>query len=431
MKESDLLERYALALQLVPDPDVAGDLFMQTRSEAALRARANRWREQQGLEPVTLPLPRRPLTAEEAEHALHLARRGIRRRRLFTGGAVAALLALVVGGLSLVPVVVERPAQGLAADPVYATPPLQQVQHPEGYRVSIHKVEADPGSVTIWWSATGAGAVDAADTLKPFLMLDSGGSAWLSPNESQFAAPRRNRMIGLSTFHTFVTVEHQALLSFGEPAPDWPSVLLRLPLDRKIDEGARTIELSQGPVDYGPAMITLHSVVLGRNYTLVRYTTTVPRTTAPSLYSLRVGTTDLTRKGPVTTTPDGLQEVLFEALPQKVDRIYLGFTPISVSLPPRTYEVDQAEVFTRSGQTATAVNTLEDFAWGATAQGFFTGAGGERYPAELSFQVEGQPVKHRIMLRSESVSEEATIRSFTLTGLRYVFSAPVPVELPQ
>ncbi len=99
MNKHEVLRRYALALSLVSDPDVAGDLFMDARDEADLIRRANWWRFQQGL-PQLSPEDSLPeLDAAQAEHALHLARRSVARRKakgLATAGAlVAALLALM------------------------------------------------------------------------------------------------------------------------------------------------------------------------------------------------------------------------------------------------------------------------------------------------------------------------------------------------
>jgi hypothetical protein len=96
MDEQELLDRYALAISLIPDADAAADIYMEAAGEADLRRRAGRWRAQQKLPPAGPegPLPR--LDAVQREHALHLARRaGLRRRTRpwLAVGAAALLLA--------------------------------------------------------------------------------------------------------------------------------------------------------------------------------------------------------------------------------------------------------------------------------------------------------------------------------------------------
>lgn len=429
VNQSDLFDRYGLALHLVSDPDVAGDLFMGAGDAPTLLKRANRWRLRHGLEPVAMPAAWPPLTPAEAEHALHLARRGRLRRWFHLGAAVVGLVALLLASRLAAPLA--GPVQGLAADPVYAGPALQQVDHPAGYRFAVHRVAAEPGSVTLWWSATGRGARGAAESLKPLLALDSLAIEWMAPSETSFATSRSDRLVGRSNFETIVTFEQEAWLTFDGPQPRRSGLFLLLPLDRTEDETARVIRLDQ-EISQGPVAIRLHSLVLGKGYSQVRYATSTSIARAPALYSLKVGNVRLNRKGPLLPTRDGdLIEATFEQLPEEMDQLTLSFTSVFVTLPPRTYPLPgEAEVFTRSGATATVVFALEDQSWGAAALGYFTGAGGERYPATVAFQVEGTPARHRIMLRSEDVPPEVTLVGFTLTGLRrHYHFYEIPVEL--
>ncbi|MFZ5823663.1 MAG: hypothetical protein ACOY94_04930, partial [Bacillota bacterium] len=425
--ESTLLERYALALQLVPDADVAGDLFMSSADERSLLARANRWRVGRGLPALTMPVERRPLSPVEAEHALHLARRAARRRRLHLGGAVLGVFALLAAALWVRPA---PPVEGLAADPVFAIPALQRIPHPDGYQVWVHRVEAHPGSVTLWWSALGPGARHAATSLEPRLMLDSVAPEWLSPEETETAASRTNRVVGRSTFPTIITIEQEAWLTVGQPAGDRADLVLRLPLGRTADESARTVRLDQ---EIRQDMVTLRidSVTLGRNYTQVRYASSTSIGRAPAPLTLRVGNARLTRKGPVVPVGNGMIEATFEALPHEVDRAYLTFSVVQYLLPPRSYPLPgTTEVYTRHGSVTTVVMALEDKSWAAAARGHFTGATGERYPATLSFQVEGNPARHRIMLRSEEIPADAELVSLTLEGLRqYISFHDIPLDL--
>lgn len=427
MKESRLLERYALALQLLPDADLAGDLFMATGDEGALLRRANRWRMGHGLPALAMPAERRPLTPTEAEHALHLARRAGRRRRLHLGAAALATVALLAAALLARPA---PPVLGLAADPVFATPALQRIPHPDGYQVWIHRVEAHPGSVTLWWSALGRNAHRASTTLEPRLMLDSVAPEWLTPGENQTASSRANRVVGRSSFPAIITIEQEAWLTVGEAEGDRANLVLRLPLGRTVDEAARTIHLDR-EIRQDTVTLRLHAITLGRNYTQLRYASSTSIGRAPAPLTLRVGDTRLNRKGPVVPAGDGQIEATFEALPHEVDRVYLTFSVVQYLLPPRTYPLPgTTEVYSRSGSIATVVLALEDRSWGAAARGYFTGAGGERYPASLSFQVEGDPPRHRIMLRSEEVPAEAALDSLTLEGLRqYISFYDIPIDL--
>lgn len=99
MDDQGLYRRYALSLALVPEVDVAGDLFMNTTTEAALWEAAAAWRKENGYPPA--PLDSEPVELDEfqQEHARHLARRaGLRRRTqlMLTVAVGAALVGLTV-----------------------------------------------------------------------------------------------------------------------------------------------------------------------------------------------------------------------------------------------------------------------------------------------------------------------------------------------
>lgn len=97
MDKQRLLQRYALALSLVPDADVAGDLFMDADDDADLIRRANRWRFQQGLTRVEPSFPLPQLEPAQVEHALHLGSRAVTRRRARTALTAAGVVAILVG----------------------------------------------------------------------------------------------------------------------------------------------------------------------------------------------------------------------------------------------------------------------------------------------------------------------------------------------
>ncbi len=428
MKESDLLERYALALELVPDSDLAGDLFMESRDAASLLRRANRWRERNGLPPVAMPGAVRGLSEVEREHALHLARRGRGRRLLCGVGSLLAVALLVVAGLRLLPEVVRT---GLAADPIFDEAPLERTVHPKGYRIAIHKVEADPGAVTVWWSASGLHPARAAQEIHPQLRLDSITSDWMRPAEQE-TGTLQGRLVARTRFETFVTVEREALLTFAEQVEDQPAWLLRLPFRRQVDLSAHVIDMDLSSTN-GPVTVHLHRLTLGRNYTQLRYSVRSDVGPPPTLYALQAGSTMLHRKGPILSDPT-VMEVTFEALPREIDQVRLLFTPVFAPLPPRTYSLPDdpsIELYTRNDRVATIVLVVENDTWGAAAFATVEGVDGVRYPAEeLSFQIEGEPPKNRVLVRAQNLPSGVALRSLRIDSLRQAVPVDMMLELP-
>lgn len=102
MDRETALQRYRLALSLVSDPTVAGELMVQAKDEGHLRNLANRWREQRGLEAVMEDSPLPVLDEVDEGYALHIARQMVLRRRM--SGAllvVGAVALLVLAGASV------------------------------------------------------------------------------------------------------------------------------------------------------------------------------------------------------------------------------------------------------------------------------------------------------------------------------------------
>ena len=96
MDRETALHRYRLALGLVSDPTVAGELLTQARDQDHLRQLANRWRTQRGLEALTEDPPLPVLDEVDEGYALHLARQATLRRRvsgaLLVLGAIGSLI---------------------------------------------------------------------------------------------------------------------------------------------------------------------------------------------------------------------------------------------------------------------------------------------------------------------------------------------------
>jgi hypothetical protein len=70
-------------------------------------------------------------------------------------------------------------------------------------------------------------------------------------------------------------------------------------------------------------------------------------------------------------------------------------------------------------------------AWGGAARAYLTGSDGRRYPAAVSFHIEGTPARHRVRLRADAVPLEVEPVSFTLSGLKRIDTLTIPVDLPQ
>jgi hypothetical protein len=116
MADQEILARYALALHLIPDPDVAADLFMDARDEADLQRRAMAWRAARRLPPPpATPLPQ--LDDDEVAHALHLARRAKMRRQIRPVLSVVASVLVLVSAAVLVNDLKGNPGTARAGGP--------------------------------------------------------------------------------------------------------------------------------------------------------------------------------------------------------------------------------------------------------------------------------------------------------------------------
>lgn len=204
----DLLDRYRLALALVPDPNAAGDLFMAARSEADLRRRAARWREQEGLPPAAAHLPLPELDQDQREHALHLARRGrAHRRATLWLTAVVVVAGLAAGGFLLREALMPR----LDSHPAFAGQPISRATGMGDLTLAVYQVEVTvpPAEqsgyaleVSLWWEVTGTGAADAYRRFQPQLYLSrrQSGARWLESATTRHYATRPERVLGVSRF---------------------------------------------------------------------------------------------------------------------------------------------------------------------------------------------------------------------------------------
>ncbi|HWI52481.1 MAG TPA: hypothetical protein VNT01_10120 [Symbiobacteriaceae bacterium] len=260
---------YALALSLVPDVDVAGDMFMDARDEADLERRAARWRRQQGLPELAAPAVLPALSAEQREYAYHLARRGRRRRQMrplsgLTAVAMIAMLVILVGFRGLV--AAER---GLPDDPAYRAQPVA-ASTGGALQFTVYKVEATPGSVTFWWAMTGRNAVKEAAGVQ--LSLEYYRLPTHATLVSHETAPvRDDRLVGRTSFRTPLPLTTMAGLSAsrGGGKPEWQ---VAVQVDPEPDPSARTVPVGRSVLGLsGQVKVTVVSVTVAADYTVIRY----------------------------------------------------------------------------------------------------------------------------------------------------------------
>ncbi len=264
-------ERYALALAIVPEEDVAGDLFMEAADEADLIRRAERWRSRHGLAPLEGRPPLPALTADQRAHAAHLARRAAVRRRMKRGLTVgaAALVALAL-------LLVRRPASDpstLAVDPVYEGDSVAISDQAGGLQVLVYRVEATPGAVTLWWAVSGSDASAKANRLTPEIALTvSPSTVWTPPMGTEVTVQRNYRVLGKSTYRLFAPLRADAAflrVREGDEVKDgWT---LAVPLVRTDTAPAdRTLTVDREAA-HGLYVFRLFNLTVGPHHTGVRY----------------------------------------------------------------------------------------------------------------------------------------------------------------
>lgn len=270
-QEQDRL--YGLALRLVPDPDVAGDLFMDAQDEADLRRRASRWRKQHGLpegDPIA-DLAHVHLSEAEREHAAHLARRGGRRRK--ARGMLAGLLAgaVALGALYALQPALRAPS-ALAMAAQFEAQPVAATTAAGGVKYMVYRAEATPVTLTLWWAVEGPGADRLGPAVTPALLGHS--DQQVTPDTNEITVSSRSRVLGRSTFDGAVR-ENVVRVAFTAPLPrgagnsGWS---LGVPVERVVDPGAREITVNRTlTVPYWGVDVRVLSVAEAPDYTLVRY----------------------------------------------------------------------------------------------------------------------------------------------------------------
>gem|GEM_PF-4946380 len=208
LQMDDLLRRYQLAITLVDDPDMAGDLFMASRNEADLRRRIDRWRRVQGLPPASEPQTLLPLDDDQRHYAMHLARRGALQQRLTRWMLALAAVVVLLGG-GFVAYTALHPK--LDTDPAFAGQPRWSSTPWRGLTLHVYKAElreddAAGVTVSIWWEVIGPGASDSFRLFTPELMrtqVTSGRNErwdWVGATSTERFSVRPDRVLGLSRF---------------------------------------------------------------------------------------------------------------------------------------------------------------------------------------------------------------------------------------
>lgn len=314
---------YALALHLVPDQDVAGDIFMDARTEVALLARAARWRRQHRLPALDAPTVLPALTPDQRDYAAHLARRGRRRRQMKTlaATAVAGVLAILISARGLV--LADR---GLADNPAYRAQPLAISDGPT-LDFAVYRVEANPGMVTYWWAVQGRNAAKEAENVEVtmgYSLLPT--HATLVSHETAIA--RDDRVVGRTSFRTPLPVSTTAsLTAFRQGAkPEWNVAVDIAPAP---DSGARTIPIDQTVTALGGTVtVAIKSVTLANDYTIIRYQPQGDDWTVAPAHQLEVvaDATQLSRYGILSRIGDTEErEVLFGPMPEGAATLQIRF----------------------------------------------------------------------------------------------------------
>jgi hypothetical protein len=413
MNETSLWRRYALALALVPDVDVAGDLFMDARSDEALLRRAAAWRRRHGLPPVAAVPPELPdLTPEQQEDALHLYRRARRRRRVQLGLAAVVAVAVLLGSIFLA---VPDERSSLAADPAFAGRPLVRSEEKAGRRLAVFKAEATAGAVTVWWEITGP-RLSAGITPGPELVLSGSGSDWRDPMQTWVKLVRPDRLVGRSTYNVLVGEEEAAVLHLDDLAGEPVRWLVRAPLTRaEVEPDARVLH-PDSEAAAGNVRFTVRQVTVAPTYTLVRYEPDTGRQRGELRHFLRVEADGFLLELVGPPRVEGREVVaLFRAAPSEADELVVHFDRAAAqhvdSVPAR----NELTGTTWSGSTVTAQLALSTFLvdryttsplplsqWPWNLGGsFFLSDDGVSYPAMVVYQGE-DPSRHLTLWRLQA-----------------------------
>lgn len=427
MEERELLERYALALALVPDPDVAGDLFMDARDTADLQRRAAAWRRRNGLPEEPESTPAFPIDEILREQALHLARRARSRRRLnlgFRWGAVAGvLLAVALGSLRLaggdLPL---GGARTVASDPVFRGTPIEHSPQSGARALILYRMAATPGSVTVWWEVTGPDAAKLAEGLETALSLADTVRAPVLLEQASGPAGR-NRLLGKSKFQAFPVSGAATTFSVTSVGEVTHSLIV------PDSDPEASLYMVDQTVQVGLVPVPVRSVQVGKDYIQVRYKP--ERGTPPLLQAVGAGG-EQRRPERYSGTEDGDMAVTFGGLPADAESLVLqfggtfhlrGFSRIPIP--------GVLESYRRTGSTIQAYLPIGSLPTGGEVritpdQGpLLVDISGERYKGSLRPNLNGQGY----YLHVDDVPDDARLTHVLIDGVEIVYPQTV-IEVP-
>lgn len=290
LREMDAERLYGLCLVMVPEADMADDLFLLVQDERDLRLRATRWRLKHGYGPLPEEISPATLDEVQREHALHLARRGRLRRQIRSvaaaAGAVALALLVLIGwqranstapprGLASALAV----PTGMESDPSFSGTPIGSNQV-GGLTLTVYKASGAPGDVTVWWSLTGPSAAEAAKTFTPrFFGVETKPDTVLSSG-------RQDRVYGKSRFRLQLTSGHP--IAFGGEIGErrlWVTV----PAPYQPHMRTQTVVLLNKPVTVDGQRATIHTIAHDDRVTGIIMERPIPAGSDFEVGQLRVG----------------------------------------------------------------------------------------------------------------------------------------------
>lgn len=426
MQEHPFDHLYGLALNLVPDPDVAGDLFMDAHSEDDLRRRADRWRRQNGLPPAAPGMAPRPLGPAEREYAAHLARRRRMRQRTRVTLEWVGAVAVAAGAVLLA---LLRPGVGVDLVSTIRNEPAAATQTAGPILLTVDRAEATPGSVTVSWTLDGPEAASLAGKVRPELQLPTGDR--VAPVASEVTPSGRTRLLGRATFRTTATDETARFILLGFGREGERSWQVGVSLVRTADPGAREIPVDQFVQTERNIAVHIKSVTVARDYTLVHYQ---PQGDTYNLVLahnvvLQAGGSTLKREA-VWVSDHRTEErtIVFPPLPEGVAAVTISFPDLVVPrIETVQYSLPGAPVvhtWQRQDEMLVGLLALDPGTMLRDVRVEVVDKGGLRHAVGAGLRPADAQNRLRIVLHAQSLPPEDQLADLVIEGLRTDGPAP-------
>lgn len=413
MSEERLLQLYALALTMVPDENVAGDLFLQARDPVHLHSLAARWLRQNGLPVPAAGMEPPMLNGAQIEEGLHLIRRRASRRRTGIGllGTVVAMVAVVVL-LALSPLA-RRPS---AFEPASLGQPVARLEM-EGVRFDVYSTEATPGSITVTWSMSGR---DAWRMAAPEMEVAGRGHG---PDRVEILANRGDFVAGRTVYQVVTAGWLNARLRVLDESKAQLKGSLAVDLRYVVDPAARNVPVEQALLaPNGEPLGAVTRVSLAPTYTTVTYRPEV---------GLTQGVMLLADGEPVNVHGElhGLRA------PESGERVYVfdpvapGTTALEVALIRQMTErrLRDQNGWEREGTMVTAAMAVDADAV-SEVQAYFVDHQGVRYPARAQVEQQRGGLAG-LKLSAAGVPADVDLRALEVKLQVMMLSLPVDVAL--